>query len=67
MTKKESARIIMITMNGLPPFMIGCRENNIKPLACEKVVSNDYVKIAGSVDFIGHDEEGSLFFGGLQM
>ena len=43
------------------PFYDWVLENKIKPLACEKIISNDYVKIAGSVDFIGHDDEGSLF------
>lgn len=43
------------------PFYEWVLENNIKPLACEKVVSNNFFKIAGSVDFIGHDEGGSLF------
>lgn len=43
------------------PFYEWVLENNIKPLACEKVISNDYIKIAGSIDFIGHDEGGSLF------
>lgn len=43
------------------PFYEWVLDNNIKPLACEKVVSNSFFKIAGSVDFIGYDEGGSLF------
>ena len=43
------------------PFITWVEENDVCPIACEKIVSNNYIKIAGSVDFIGHDAGGSLF------
>ena len=43
------------------PFYEWVLENNVKPIACEKLVSNNRIKIAGSIDFLGYDEEGMLF------
>ena len=43
------------------PFITWVEENDIKPIACEKVVANNRIKIAGSVEFIGHDRDGKLF------
>ncbi len=43
------------------PFYDWVIENGVTPIACEKLVSNNYIKIAGSVDFIGSDAEGTLF------
>ncbi len=43
------------------PFYNWVIENNIKPIACEKLVCNNRIKIAGSIDFIGYDEEEKLF------
>lgn len=43
------------------PFIVWVESNNVKPIACEKVIANNRIKIAGSVDFIGHDSEGQLF------
>lgn len=43
------------------PFYEWVLENEVTPVACEKVISNNYIKIAGSVDFIGYNKEGSLF------
>jgi|TARA_E500000318_G_scaffold61524_1_gene57091 hypothetical protein len=45
------------------PFVQWVESNGVKPIACEKVVANNRIKIAGSVDFIGHDTEGKLFLG----
>ena len=43
------------------PFYDWVIENNVKPVACEKLVTNNRIKIAGSIDFIGYDDEGTLF------
>lgn len=43
------------------PFYDWVIENNIKPIACEKLVSNNFLKIAGSIDFLGYDEDDKLF------
>ena len=43
------------------PFIEWIQENDVKPISCERLVANNRIKIAGSVDFIGHDKEGKLF------
>ena len=43
------------------PFYKWVQEKNVKPIACEKIIADNRIKIAGSVDFIGHDAEGQLF------
>lgn len=43
------------------PFVEWVQENGVKPIACERIIANSRIKIAGSVDFIGHDDEGKLF------
>jgi len=43
------------------PFYDWVQDNNVKPVACEKIIADNRIKIAGSVDFIGHDAEGQLF------
>jgi RecB family exonuclease len=48
-------------MTGLNHFIEWVQDNNVKPIACEKIIADNRIKIAGSVDFIGHDAEGQLF------
>jgi hypothetical protein len=43
------------------PFVTWIEENDVSPIACERLVACNRIKIAGSVDFIGHDAEGKLF------
>lgn len=43
------------------PFISWIETNDVKPIACERLVACNRIKIAGSVDFIGHDTEGKLF------
>lgn len=43
------------------PFYNWVIENEVRPVACEKLISNSYIKIAGSIDFIGYNKEGTLF------
>ena len=43
------------------PFIEWIQANRVKPIACERVIANNRIKIAGSVDFIGHDSNGQLF------
>lgn len=43
------------------PFIQWVHDNDVKPIACERIIANNRVKIAGSVDFIGHDKDGKLF------
>lgn len=43
------------------PFVQWVYDNDVSPIACERIIANNRVKIAGSVDFIGHDAEGYLF------
>jgi len=43
------------------PFVQWVEATGVKPISCERVVANNRIKIAGSVDFIGHDAEGKLF------
>jgi hypothetical protein len=44
-------------------FVQWVEDNGIKPIACERIIANNRIKIAGSVDFIGHDTDGKLFLG----
>lgn len=43
------------------PFIDWLKEAGVKPIACECIVANSRLKIAGSVDFIGHDADDRLF------
>lgn len=43
------------------PFVSWIETNDVRPIACERLVACNRIKIAGSVDFIGHDAEGKLF------
>ena len=43
------------------PFISWIETNDVKPIACERLVACNRIKIAGSVDFIGHDADGKLF------
>ena len=43
------------------PFVEWIQAEGVKPIACEKIVASNRIKIAGSVDFIGHDSDGQLF------
>lgn len=43
------------------PFIEWIESEGVKPIACECIVANSRLKIAGSVDFIGHDADGKLF------
>ena len=43
------------------PFLEWIQAEGVKPIACERIIANNRIKIAGSVDFIGHDAEGKLF------
>ena len=43
------------------PFVEWVQGEGVKPIACEKIVASNRIKIAGSVDFIGHDSDGKLF------
>ena len=43
------------------PFIEWIQAEGVKPIACEKLIAKNRKKIAGSVDFIGHDQDGKLF------
>lgn len=43
------------------PFIEWIHDEGVKPIACEKIIANNRIKIAGSVDFVGHDADGKLF------
>ena len=43
------------------PFLEWMQVCEVKPIATECVVADKLIKIAGSVDFIGYDNEGKLF------
>jgi hypothetical protein len=43
------------------PFVEWVQESGVKPLACERLVASNRIKIAGSVDFIGYDSDDKLF------
>ena len=43
------------------PFYQWVLDNDVKPIACEKIIADNRIKIAGSVDFIGHDSDGKVF------
>jgi hypothetical protein len=43
------------------PFLQWIDEEGVSPIACESIISNNRIKIAGSIDFLGHDSEGTLF------
>ena len=43
------------------PFIEWIQAEDVKPIACERLIANSRIKIAGSVDFIGHDQDGKLF------
>ena len=43
------------------PFLEWMQACEVKPIATECVVADKLIKIAGSVDFIGYDNEGKLF------
>ena len=43
------------------PFLEWIQAEGVEPIACERIIANNRIKIAGSVDFIGHDSEGKLF------
>lgn len=43
------------------PFLDWVKRTGVQPIACERIIANNRIKIAGSVDFIGYDEDGKLF------
>lgn len=43
------------------PFVEWIHEHDVSPISCERIIANSRIKIAGSVDFIGHDAEGKVF------
>jgi hypothetical protein len=43
------------------PFIEWIQAEGVTPIACERIIASNQVKIAGSVDFIGHDSDGKLF------
>jgi hypothetical protein len=43
------------------PFVEWVQESEVKPVACERLVASNRIKIAGSVDFIGYDSDDKLF------
>jgi len=43
------------------PFLEWVQLEGVSPIACERIIANSRIKIAGSVDFIGHDSDGKLF------
>ena len=43
------------------PFIEWIQTEGVTPVACERIIASNQVKIAGSVDFLGHDSEGKLF------
>ena len=43
------------------PFYQWVLDNDVKPIACERIIADNRIKIAGSVDFIGHDSDGKVF------
>ena len=43
------------------PFIEWIQANGVRPIACEKIIASNRIKIAGSVDFIGHDQDGKVF------
>ena len=43
------------------PFLEWMQVCEVKPIATECVVADKLIKIAGSIDFIGYDNEGKLF------
>jgi len=43
------------------PFIDWIDESGTKPFACEYLISSDTIKTAGSVDFLGYDEDDKLF------
>jgi len=43
------------------PFIRWIEETGVRPIACEYIVANSRLKIAGSVDFIGYDADDKIF------
>lgn len=43
------------------PFLEWIEESGTKPHACEHLISSDRIKTAGSIDFLGYDENDRLF------
>mgnify|MGYP003633656338 FL=1 len=43
------------------PFIEWIQAEGVSPIACERIIASNQVKIAGSVDFIGHDSDGKVF------
>jgi hypothetical protein len=43
------------------PFIEWIQAEEVSPIACERIIASNQVKIAGSVDFIGHDRDGKVF------
>ncbi len=43
------------------PFLEWIEESGTKPLCCEYIVSSHTIKTAGSIDFMGYDEDDKLF------
>lgn len=43
------------------PFIRWVEEAGVRPIACEYIVANSRLKIAGSVDFIGYDADDRIF------
>tara|TARA_R110002020_G_scaffold265476_4_gene480255 strand:+ start:395 stop:1156 length:762 start_codon:yes stop_codon:yes gene_type:complete len=43
------------------PFIEWIQAEGVSPIACERIIASNQVKIAGSVDFIGHDSNGKVF------
>jgi hypothetical protein len=43
------------------PFLDWIEEEQVKPVATECIIADRLLKIAGSVDFVGYDQEGNIF------
>ena len=43
------------------PFLEWIEESETRPFCCEHIISSDTIKTAGSIDFMGYDEEDKLF------
>lgn len=43
------------------PFIDWIHESGTQPHACEHLISSSTIKTAGSIDFLGYDDEGKLF------
>jgi hypothetical protein len=43
------------------PFVEWIHESGTKPMCCEHIISSSTIKTAGSIDFMGYDDEDKLF------